>query len=58
MISDDSENTILKDLTFSFDRGQKVAVIGPVGSGKTSFLMSILGEMPVSQGRVLIQKDA
>ena len=58
MISDDDENIIIRDLTLSFERGQKVAVIGPVGSGKTSFLMSILGEMPVSQGRVLIQKDA
>lgn len=58
MISCESENSVIKDLTFSFEKGQKVAVIGPVGSGKTSLLMSILGEMPVSEGKVLIQKDA
>ena len=58
MHSDGDENAVIRDLTFSFESGKKVAVIGPVGSGKTSLLMSILGEMPVSQGRVLLQKDA
>ena len=49
------ETIIIRDLSFSFEAGQKIAVIGTVGSGKTSFLMSILGEMPVSQGRILIK---
>ena len=33
-------------------------MIGAVGSGKTSFLLSILGEMPVGEGRIFIKKDA
>ena len=47
MNSESEENVVFKDLTFSFECGEKVGVIGPVGSGKTSFLMSILGEMPI-----------
>ena len=48
MNSTDEENTVLRDLTFSFECGEKIAVIGAVGTGKTSFLLSILGEMPVT----------
>ena len=32
--------------------GEKVAVIGAVGSGKTSLLLSVLGEVPIQEGTV------
>lgn len=37
--------------------GDKVGVIGAVGSGKTSLLLSILGEMPISDGTVLMEEN-
>lgn len=33
----------LKDINFSVEKGALVAVVGKVGSGKTSLLMSLLG---------------
>ncbi len=37
---------MLSDVNFSFKPNDKVAIIGKIGSGKTSLLMSILGEIP------------
>jgi len=40
----------LKDINFKVFNGMKVAVCGPVGSGKSSLLSSILGELPKISG--------
>ncbi|KAL3794688.1 hypothetical protein ACHAW5_009753 [Stephanodiscus triporus] len=46
MEQDGAESRIaLKNITCSIERGSLVAVVGPVGSGKSSFLGAILGEM-------------
>jgi ABC-type transport system involved in cytochrome bd biosynthesis fused ATPase/permease subunit len=43
---DNAESRIaLKNITCSIERGSLVAVIGSVGSGKSSLLSAILGEM-------------
>ena len=43
---DGAESRIaLKNITCSIERGSLVAVVGPVGSGKSSLLAAILGEM-------------
>ncbi|KAK3795777.1 hypothetical protein RRG08_031858 [Elysia crispata] len=42
----------LEDITVSVRPGRLVAVIGPVGSGKTSLLMTILGELSIQAGSV------
>jgi ATP-binding cassette subfamily C (CFTR/MRP) protein 1 len=43
---DNAESRVaLKNITCSIERGSLVAVVGPVGSGKSSFLAAILGEM-------------
>ena len=34
------------------DRGQLVAVAGPIGCGKSSLLQAIIGEMPCKEGSV------
>mmetsp|Transcript_47257 Transcript_47257/g.55175 ORF Transcript_47257/g.55175 Transcript_47257/m.55175 type:complete len:842 (+) Transcript_47257:159-2684(+) len=43
--SDHPAKTILKELTISIKPGDLVAIVGTVGSGKSSFLSAILGEM-------------
>ena len=48
---------LLKNVNFSLDLGQKVGIIGGVGSGKTSLLMAILGEIPVKEGSIYTQPD-
>ncbi|XP_043693115.1 ABC transporter C family member 7-like [Telopea speciosissima] len=45
-----SSNLTLKDLNFQVYHGMKVAVCGSVGSGKSSLLSCILGEVPKVSG--------
>ncbi|GJN37334.1 hypothetical protein PR202_gb26274 [Eleusine coracana subsp. coracana] len=46
------EELTLKDLNFQARKGMRVAVCGTVGSGKSSLLSSILGEIPKVSGEV------
>lgn len=50
----DSEPPTLKNLSVKIKRGQRVAVCGAVGCGKSSFIQAILGEMPKLSGSVRI----
>ena len=43
---------VVNDVSFSMRRGELLAVIGPVGSGKSSLLMAILGETLLTHGSV------
>ncbi|XP_052305775.1 ABC transporter C family member 3 isoform X7 [Populus trichocarpa] len=45
-----SSRATLKDINFKVLNGMKVAVCGTVGSGKSSLLSSILGELPKISG--------
>ncbi|KAF5303188.1 hypothetical protein FQA39_LY10101 [Lamprigera yunnana] len=49
-----SDNT-LSDINLSITDNELVAVVGPVGSGKSSLFNVILGELPVEQGGKQIQ---
>ncbi|WDK11393.1 ABC transporter [Colletotrichum graminicola] len=40
------DKTTLHDLTIDIQRGAVTVVVGPVGSGKSSFLSAILGNLP------------
>ena len=44
----------LSDLNLEFLPGQLNVVVGPTGSGKTSLLMALLGEMTCISGRVFL----
>ena len=39
------EKTILKDITFAIERGDKIALVGKNGEGKSTFIKSILNEI-------------
>jgi ABC-type Fe3+/spermidine/putrescine transport system ATPase subunit len=45
--------TILQDITLSLPRGQRLAVLGPAGAGKTALLLAIAGLLRAQQGSVL-----
>ncbi|XP_063224300.1 probable multidrug resistance-associated protein lethal(2)03659 isoform X2 [Bacillus rossius redtenbacheri] len=49
-----SENT-LSDVTLKVSTGQLLAVIGPVGSGKTSLLLMLLRELPLTGGSIAVK---
>ncbi len=44
----------LMDLNIKFDIGQLNIIAGPTGSGKTSLLMALLGEMTLIKGKVFL----
>jgi ATP-binding cassette subfamily C (CFTR/MRP) protein 1 len=44
--------TILKNMTFEIPKGKTTAIFGPVGSGKTTVLKLLLGELPAKTGLV------
>ncbi|HVP18935.1 MAG TPA: ABC-F family ATP-binding cassette domain-containing protein [Spirochaetia bacterium] len=43
---------VLRPFTYSFRRGERIGVIGPNGSGKTTFLKLAAGEVEPDSGRV------
>ena len=53
-LKDDKNAFELKNLNLEINDNGLVAVIGPVGSGKSSFLMSLLEELEIINGNVKI----
>lgn len=53
-----SSQPTLQSIQLKVERGQRVAVCGVVGSGKSSFLSCILGEIPKISGEVKISGSA
>ncbi|KAH7277454.1 hypothetical protein KP509_39G052600 [Ceratopteris richardii] len=50
-------NVTLKNISFSVEKGKLVSIYGPVGSGKSSLLLGMLGEMQCLIGEYFIQRD-
>ncbi|KAM9388323.1 ATP-binding cassette sub-family C member 4 [Phaethornis superciliosus] len=46
------ESPALQQLSFTVRRGELLAVIGPVGAGKSSLLSAMLGELPKEKGLI------
>ncbi|XP_028790570.1 ABC transporter C family member 8-like [Neltuma alba] len=44
----------LRDLNVKIEWGQKIAICGPIGAGKSSFIYAILGEIPKISGTVKV----
>ena len=49
-----SNQATLSNITAHVEPGKLLAVIGPVGAGKSSLLMSVLGEIPLEDGSVKV----
>ncbi|KAK3605631.1 hypothetical protein CHS0354_027297 [Potamilus streckersoni] len=49
------EQTTLENISASVKAGQLLAVIGPVGAGKSSLLMTVLRELPVLSGSIQVK---
>ena len=50
--SENCTEPCLNDISFSLSDGELLAVTGPVGSGKSSLLLSILGDIKPTCGRI------
>jgi ATP-binding cassette, subfamily B, bacterial PglK len=47
----------LRDITFTIQRGQSVGIVGPTGAGKSTLVDVLLGLLPPTSGRVLIDGE-
>jgi len=50
----DEQRPILKDLDLSIERGQKIALVGPSGAGKTTITKLLLRLYDVTKGTILV----
>ena len=50
----DSEDYVLKDIDFRVKKGEKVAIIGSTGSGKSTTLNLLMRFYDISEGKILV----
>ena len=56
-VGDEGEKVILSKFNLRILRGDRIGIIGKNGSGKTSFLRMLVGEMKPDMGKVKVAKD-
>ncbi|ECP8538027.1 ABC-F family ATP-binding cassette domain-containing protein [Campylobacter jejuni] len=49
------DKIVLNEANFSANEGEKIAIIGKNGEGKSTFLKTLLGALPLDSGRVIRQ---
>src|SRR5699024_9561347 len=49
-VTSDESFPILKDISLEVTPGKLTCIIGPVGSGKSATLLTILNELPIAKG--------
>lgn len=47
-------NLILQDVNFTVEKGEFVFLVGKTGSGKSSLLKTLYGELPLKEGSVVV----
>jgi ATP-binding cassette, subfamily B, multidrug efflux pump len=50
----DSDNWVLKDISFDIGRGEKIAIVGATGSGKTTIINILSKLYPFAKGSITI----
>jgi len=45
---------LIEGLDLALRPGERIGVVGPNGSGKTSLLLALLGELPLAQGSIIL----
>ena len=48
------DTIILKDFYYNFSRFEKMGIVGNNGTGKSTFIKMLLGQLPVDEGRIII----
>lgn len=57
-VSNGYDELLFKDFNLMLEVGEKVAIIGPNGVGKTTFLKTLIGELPAKSGEVKWSENA
>src|SRR5258708_3927231 len=53
-----TDTPVLTDINFSIDAGQRIAIIGPNGVGKTTLMRCLAGELRPNAGRIIWVENA
>ena len=54
----DNDALLFQDINILLEAGQRLAVIGPNGIGKTTFLKTLLSKIPLKQGKIKWSENA